>query len=367
MPVGVSDEPNTPSPLADGHRCLRLASAWAPVPLGGRGMRAAGERRPCTPRPASAPHRWARAHAQVASALPWTDVATQDLRRVPAAGRDPDRPGARWRIRASLPEPNSEMSVASLDGFVYVVAGYPSSRVSVTTVQVYDPTHDRWSVTTPLPRALNHTVSAAVGGILYVIGGQPDAGGGAAVVGDRIYVAGGRPPRGHDFAVYTPATDTWAVLPDLPTQRNHLGMVAVGADLYVIGGRFGAGFESEQTAVVERDDTQTGRWALSESLPLPRGGVNAVAAYGCIHVFGGEGSSHTDTGVHPDHDVFDPFLNRWYRLPPMPVPVHGVTGGAFLGRDIYLPGGGTLIGGASGSSVHQAYRPYLRCQARTTG
>ena len=327
---------------------------------------------------------------------PW--VASQERRRIPDETVTRERGMAMWSVKADLPEPNSEMSVAAIDGKIYVVAGYPSSRVSVTTVQVYDTATDRWTLTTPLPRALNHTVAATVDGLLFVVGGQPEAGGagpfvntvyvydpatalwsmrrpmptargggGAAVVDGRIYVAGGRPPRGQDFAAYDPRTDTWQVLPDRPTQRNHLGMVAVGTDVYVMGGRFGAGFESEQTAIVQRFDTRTGRWSAAPSLPMPRGGVNAVEAYGCIHVFGGEGSSHTETGVHPDQDVFDPFMNRWYSMRPMPVPVHGVTGGAFIGRDIYLPGGGTLIGGASGSTVHQAYRPRLRCQGRATG
>jgi len=325
-------------------------------------------------------------------------AAMQDQRRGPIGADPREQRATGWRRRAELLEPNSEMSVAAIGSKVYVVAGYPSTRVSVTTVQVYDTTTDRWALTTPLPRALNHTVAAAVDGQLYVIGGQPDAGGagpfvntvyaydpatalwtqrrpmptargggGAAVVDGRIYVAGGRPPRGQDFAVYDPRADTWQVLPEMPTQRNHLGMVAVGQDLYVIGGRFGAGFESEQTAIVERYDTRTGRWTTMASLPMARGGVNAVEAYGCVHVFGGEGSSHTETGVHPDHDVYDPFLNRWYSLGNMPVPVHGVTGGAFIGRDIYLPGGGTQIGGASGSAVHQSYRPRLRCQSRSAG
>lgn len=322
-------------------------------------------------------------------------VDGQEPRRSPGRPDLRDSVAGRWERRAELPEPNSEMSVAAIDGRIFVVAGYPSSRVSVSTVQVYDPLTDRWELTTPLPRALNHTVAASVDGLLYVIGGQPEAGGagpfvntvyafdprsatwsmrqpmptargggGAAVVDGLIYVAGGRPPRGQDFAAYNPRTDRWQELPTMPTQRNHIGMVAVGSDIYVLGGRFGAGFESEQTATVEVFDTRARRWRTGTSLPMARGGINAVEAYGCIHVFGGEGSDHTDSGVHPDHDVYDPFMDRWYSLPPMPVPVHGVTGAAFVDRWIHLPGGGVSSGGASGSTLHQAYRPGLRCPAR---
>jgi hypothetical protein len=46
----------------------------------------------------------------------------------------------------------------------------------------------------------------------------------------------------------------------------------------------------------------------------------------------------------------------------MPIPVHGVTGLAFLSGLIYLPGGGTAQGGSSGGTQHQVYRPGLTCR-----
>jgi len=259
---------------------------------------------------------------------------------------------SRWGRRADLLEANSEMSVAELNGQIYVLGGYPSTRISTNVVQVYDPVIDQWRRGTPLPIALNHTMSVSVNGILYVIGGQTEAGGdgpfvntvyafdpnrgtwssrtpmptarsggGATVVNGRIYVAGGRPPRGNDFAVYDPATDRWEPLPNLPTQRNHLGIVSVGSKIYVIGG------------------------------------VNAIVAYDFIHVFGGEGNAHASHGVFPDHDVYLPVRNSWIHLPDMPIPVHGVTGAVFINGLINLPGGRTSIGGTSGSTIHQTYGP----------
>ncbi|MBL9201011.1 MAG: SMP-30/gluconolactonase/LRE family protein [Opitutaceae bacterium] len=293
-----------------------------------------------------------------------------------------------WSVRADLIEPNSEMSVAELDGKIYVIGGYPSNRVSVRTVQVYDVATDTWRLTSPLPAALNHTVSAAVGGRLYVIGGQTSAGGtgpfvdtvyaydpataawttrapmptargggAGAVIGGRIYVAGGRPPRGSDFAVYDPGLDSWRTLPDLPTQRNHVGAAAIDGKLYVVGGRLEAGFQSEQTDRVEMFDPATNAWATRAPMPKPRGGVNAVAAHGYLHVFGGEGNPAAPSGVYPDHDVYDPVANRWLRLGPMPVPVHGVTGASFVNGNIHLTGGGIADGGENGSTLHQVFRP----------
>ena len=48
-----------------------------------------------------------------------------------------------WGRRAELLEANSEMSVAELDGLIDVIGGYPSSRITTATVQVYDPATDR--------------------------------------------------------------------------------------------------------------------------------------------------------------------------------------------------------------------------------
>ncbi len=301
---------------------------------------------------------------------------------------------ASWGRRGNLVEANSEMGVAELDGKVYVIGGYPASRITVATVQFYDPVTDEWELTTPLPVPLNHLMPAAANGKLYVIGGQSDAGGGpgnfvntvyeydpatrqwrtrtpmptargggaAAVLDGKIYVAGSRPPRGADFAVYDPALDRWTTLPDVPTQRNHLGVAAANGKVYVIGGRFAAGFNSEVTAIMEAYDPKTNSWSRAADLPEPRGGLNALESMGCIHTFGGEGTNQHPNGVFPFHEVYDPISNVWIRLENMPVPIHGVTGAAFVNGLIYLPGGGTMEGGSSGSRIHQVYRPDVVCK-----
>jgi uncharacterized protein (TIGR03437 family) len=292
-----------------------------------------------------------------------------------------------WGERAPLIEANSEMSVAYLNGKIYVMGGYPASRVTVPTVQVYDIAADAWRLTTPMPVGVNHSMPAVVGGKIYLIGGQTDAnvayvnvvqeydpasetwrqrapmptarGGGAATVLDgKIYVAGGRPPRGADFAVYDPAADAWTTLPNLPTQRNHLGSVTVDGKIYVVGGRFEGGFQSPQSDAVEFYDPRTNTWASGAPMPKPRGGINVAEAYGCIHVFGGEFA----TGVHAEHDMYNPVTNQWSHVGHLPTPIHGVTGAYLADGLIYLPGGGTMQGGASGSRLHQVYRPNQVCR-----
>ena len=277
-----------------------------------------------------------------------------------------------------------------------MIGGYPSSRRVVNAVQVYDIAADRWQLTTPLPVPIHHTMAAAVDGIVYVIGGEtasasgtadggsfvstvyafdpatsawtrraamPTArsGGATAVIDGRIYVAGGRPPRGSDFAVYEPRADRWTVLPDLPTQRNHLAAAAIGGRVYVAGGRFGGGVGSEMTPVLEVFDPATGSWQRRASMSSARAGVNGIAARGCLYVFGGEGNDADPKGVFHEMEVYDPTRDSWTKLAPLPTPVHGVTGAAFVGGFIHLVGGGTSLGGSSGSTIHQVFSASVAC------
>lgn len=304
---------------------------------------------------------------------------------LPLAAQD----AGEWAHRAELLAPNSEFAVAELGGRLYILGGYPASRETVRTVQVYDIASDQWSFGPDLPTPNNHGMAVAVNGRVFLIGGQTSAAGGdsyvdtvyeldpaagawverapmptrrsagvAVVLDGLIYVAGGRPPRGHDFAVYDPEADSWQVLPDLPSQRNHIAGAAIAGRVHVVGGRLEGGFRSDQTPAHEVYDPATGAWGVAAPMLRPRSGMNSVLADGCLHVWGGESGA----GMFADHDYYDPVADRWTALPAMPLPVHGVTGAAFVEGLIHVPGGGTEVGGSSGSLHNQVYRPGVRCE-----
>jgi N-acetylneuraminic acid mutarotase len=288
------------------------------------------------------------------------------------------------------------MAVAELDGKIYVVGGYPASRVIQDAVQIYDTATGAWSLGTPLPVPLHHPVAVGLNGKLYSLGGQiamsgdadtdrtleydpiteawqdlapmptPRGAGAAAVIDDKIYVVGGRPPAGNAFEAYDVSDGEWTELPPLPTatnQRNHLAATAIAGKIYVAGGRYdGGSFGDPMTDRLDVFDPVENAWSEAAPLPRPRGGVNGIAAYGCFYVWGGEGSNTGEPNdVFPDHDVYDPRTDSWTELSPLPTPVHGVTGAAFVDGVIYMPGGGTQSGGSSGSALFQVYRPALRC------
>ena len=296
--------------------------------------------------------------------------------------------GGQWSSRAPLLEANSELSLAEVNGKIYLLGGYPASRQTARTVQVYDIASDRWEFGPQLPQPNNHGMAAGVNGKIYLIGGQTtdlsegpyvdtvyelDPGKGtwvekakmptarssgvAVVHGGRIYVAGGRPPRGSDFAVYDPGSDSWQVLPNLTAQRNHMTGAAINGRIHVVGGRLGQGLSEQMTTVHEVFDPQTGGWTTAAPMLRARSGMNGVMARGCFHVWGGEGPA----GMFPDHDYYDPRNNQWTSLNDMPIPVHGVYGSAFVNGFIWASGGGTNIGGNFGSLLNQAFSPTVSC------
>ena len=296
--------------------------------------------------------------------------------------------GGVWGIRAGLIEPNSEAPVVELNGKLYLLGGYPSSRQAVRTVQIFDIASGTWQIGPQLPQLNNHGMAAAVNGKVYLIGGQTladgdpfvdtvyelDPAGGqwvekarmptarsagvALVHGGKIYVAGGRPPRGNDFAVYDPAANSWETLPNLPSQRNHMIGAVINGRIHVVGGRLGPGLSPLKTTAHEVYDPQTKTWTNAAPMLSGRSGINGVIARGCFHVWGGE----TPAGMTPDHDYYDPRTDKWTTLTNMPVPVHGIIGSAYVDGLIWVVGGGTGPGGGHASHHNQVYKPAVSCE-----
>ena len=301
-------------------------------------------------------------------------------------------PAGEWGSRADLLVPLSELASAYLDGKIYMMGGYPNSRITAKTVQVYDIASNTWSFGPELPQPNNHGMAATVNGRIYLIGGQtladdppgtysyvntvyeldPAVGawvakapmptarssGVAVVLDGKIYVAGGRPQHETDFAVYDPAADEWEVLPDLPTNRNHFTGAAINGRIHYVGGRQGLGLGQSMTTAHEVFDPQTKTWTTAAPMLRARSGMNGVMARGCFHVWGGEGPG----GMFPDHDIYDPRTGEWIELLDMPMPVHGVYGSAFVNDLIWVTGGGDMVGGSWGTTHNQVYRPDVSCE-----
>ena len=173
--------------------------------------------------------------------------------------------GSGWRPLRPLPWRRAAAAAVTLGGRVYVVGGVGSGGLA-RSMLAYDSVQRTWRAL-PGPTPRQHLAAATAGGRIYAIGGRaagadtnvatveswapgdrrwraeaplPEARGGtgAAAVDGGIVSVGSESPQGTSGAVYVldPRSGTWSRLPDLPTPRHGLGVVAFGHDVIVIGG-----------------------------------------------------------------------------------------------------------------------------------
>lgn len=99
-------------------------------------------------------------------------------------------------------------------------------------------------------------------------------------------------------------------------------------------------------------DPSIDRWALLPPLPTPRSGYGVAAVGPRVFVMGGELGRPT---TYPDNEEFDTRTRTWTARAPMPTPRHGLAAVTVGGR-IYALAGGPRPG-ASFSAVNEVYSP----------
>ena len=173
--------------------------------------------------------------------------------------------GTAWRQLHALPWRRAAAAAVTLAGRVYVVGGVTAGGLA-RSMLVYDPRRDRWDAL-PGPTPRQHLAAAAARGRIYAVGGriagadtnvatveswapgerqwQPEAplpeprgGTGAATVDGLVVSVGSESPQGTSGAAYAldVRTGVWRTLPDLPTPRHGLGVVAFRRAIFAIGG-----------------------------------------------------------------------------------------------------------------------------------
>jgi N-acetylneuraminic acid mutarotase len=297
---------------------------------------------------------------------------------------EPIRAGI-WRTSgpASMPTPLLDAGGAVLNNKLYAVGGKTSSGHQ-DTLYSYAPEVNRWSTLSALPSdypAVENPAIVAYAGRLYVFGGStdpfsgavskaavydpqsdswhmlppmPTARGGATaqVIEDDLYVVGGMDTNGDSTAgveIFNAATNTWHSGPPMSTPRDNLGSAVVNNKLYVFGGR------------IRRDDTEVmgtlnsaeiyepgSGWTPAAPMPTGRRAMNVVTYNGEIIVMGGEKTPAGDTFVA--NEAYHPASNSWRIQTDMPVGRHGAIAGLIDGV-IFVAGGGTTGGTSFTSDV----------------
>lgn len=294
-----------------------------------------------------------------------------------------------WHTRAPVPTPRSEVAVAELDGFMFVIGGFGPDRSPSTAVEVYNPATETWSAAAPLPQPRHHAAAVSLDGKLYVFGGysasfraptstvfvydrttdawtelegMPRIRGAhaAAVLDRRIYLVGGAttgpndaPENVAEVDVFDPVTNQWTEAAPLQTPRDHLGVAVVERRIYAIGGReqldYGRNLPTNE-AYNPGEDV----WTLETPLPTARSGLAVAASVdGFIYAVGGEGPD----GTFDEVEVFSPTSGTWNESAPLTTPRHGM-GAAVLSNQLFIPAGGPTTG-FSVTAANEALGPLV--------
>jgi len=127
------------------------------------------------------------------------------------------------------------------------------------------------------------------------------------------------------------AGSDWHIAQPMPGERTNMALVAVGLDLFQIGGEVGAGVVN----LVDIFETGNGLWRSAASKPTAVADTSAAVLYGEIFVPGGRLADGQPTSVV---EAYSPANNAWRPVTPLPSPV---AGGLTLVDDgmLYVIGG----------------------------
>jgi non-specific serine/threonine protein kinase len=153
----------------------------------------------------------------------------------------------------------------------------------------------------------------------------------AVVVAGEIAVVGGFVASGQNSSrvdAYSPATDRWRRLPDLPASVDHAMAAAYRGRLYVVGG-YGVARERRTAAYV----LERGRWRRLRPMPEGRAAAGAVVIGSRLYVVGGVGP----TGLATRAFAYDLQRGRWSSFPG-PTPREHLAVTASGGRIYVLAG-----------------------------
>jgi len=173
--------------------------------------------------------------------------------------------------------------------------------------------------------------------------GHSDAG--AAVVGDKIYMVGGEDDdltnEGFDYAahvdIYNTKTNRWERGADCPMPRQDTFVVALGSDIYLLGGQ-GANADDSMTANVQIYDTVNDSWREGPELPYAWEHPRAAVVNDKMYIMTGKGEG--------GYYIFelDPAINEWREMESYNLITRYGSGIATYEGEIYVACGRNMTG-----------------------
>jgi N-acetylneuraminic acid mutarotase len=266
-----------------------------------------------------------------------------------------------WTTVAPMHEPRAGLAaVTGTDGRIYAIGGRTQdptafSPMALATVEAYTPSTNTWSMVAPM-LAPTSNFAAAVGtdGRLYAVGGY---------VGTAVGALTG------NAEAYSPATDTWSVLPPLPTRAIWLaGASGPDGRIYAVGG-FSNGYETvNYLKSAEVFAVSVGNWTPIADMSTTRVALAVAAGLdGRIYSIGGGNfySLESPTSNMSSVEAYTAVTDKWTAAAPMSIGRMGLAAATGPDGRIYALGGWTATPrpGYSGSfdstavTLVEAYTP----------
>lgn len=284
-----------------------------------------------------------------------------------------------WHTSAPMPKARSEITATHLDGKIYSFGGVHRGT-TVDDAEFFDIASETWTTIRPLPVPLDHTMAIAMDDAIYIIGGSLSAtntvhgdtveemmkttnwdfaprtavyrydpttdqytrlgpmplarlGHSAVRHGRYIYSVGGQGPNPGVMLRYAVDTDSWDLLPGMPTFREHQAIGVLDGRIHVVGGRWPDPLDPEATFMIGQINTGANecfdpgsmQWATRAPLPTPRGAGFGAVLKGLLYVAGGEVLDSPDRLTFGEVEAFDPKTNSWLVAPDLPTARHGLA------------------------------------------
>jgi N-acetylneuraminic acid mutarotase len=255
---------------------------------------------------------------------------------------------------SSLKQPPIEMNhitPVSFNGSIYIVSGltgdYPL-ETPLTHVYKFDAEKESWHIVFEIPLERRR------------------GGAGVVIYNNKIYITNGI-VNGHTsgtssmFDVYDPLNNTWEVLPNSPTKRDHSSAVVLDNYLIALGGRNTsyheagnfAAFFNTSINTVDYFDFSTQKWkTFKELLPNPAAGSGTVVLDNELYFFGGETAKKEANKLMFSFNLKD---KNWKQKPSLNIGRHG-TNAAVLENKIYIASGSGNQGGGPELTSIEIYK-----------
>lgn len=233
-----------------------------------------------------------------------------------------------WSNGPSRPLAASEILAAEVAGVLYTFGGYIDNTFKPTRKAYKYTPGSGWSAIADLPVGLTHAGITASNDTIYFAGGYPGTGSNGNQVFSTTKV----------FS-YSPATNTYTNLPDLPAARGGGALGLLDNKLYFISGSNSSRADVTDVYMLDLSNLAAG-WISRAPLPSARNHAAAVTLNGSLYVIGGQTGQDAGLTAYGSLYRYNASNNTWTTLASMSTPRSHISDATFVhaGRIIVLGG-----------------------------